>query len=457
MKSVIRIDLSPLYNQPVPESKYQFRKPLGKGTYAKVYEAVELKTGKRVAIKKFVRATCEQGRAKNCLRELQIMTKMDHPHIVNAKEVICPTEEGDSSICMVMEYFPLDLFNLLNSSVILEPIRVKTLLYQILLAIYYIHSAKVIHRDLKPGNILLTAKYNVKICDFGLSRSLLRGPTNRGKLIEDDIPTEIEARTPKNPVSYSLCNFTVGVRTHIKSRRLQRNLSEKNALRDFTPPSRITKKSTFAMYSLLPIVEEFTPIKSNLTMHVTTRWYRAPELILLEKRYSYAIDMWSIGCIFAELLQTLPNSGIDYRKREALFPGQCCFPLSPAEVDGPGSVDVDQIQAIRNVLGKLKEEDIQFIGDPKAKKYVESLKGKTEGTLEKLFSYASSDAFDLLKKMLEFNPSKRITAKDALAHPYFAEIRDERKEVEADIAEDVTEYARDYIKVLLSTIDSLVL
>jgi mitogen-activated protein kinase 1/3 len=70
-------------------------------------------------------------------------------------------------------------------------------------------------------------------------------------------------------------------------------------------------------------------MKRNLTGHVVTRWYRAPELILLEKDYGTAVDMWSVGCIFAELLGMMKESFSTFLERKPLFPGNSCFPLSP--------------------------------------------------------------------------------------------------------------------------------
>ena len=70
-------------------------------------------------------------------------------------------------------------------------------------------------------------------------------------------------------------------------------------------------------------------MKRQLTGHVVTRWYRAPELILLEKDYGPAIDMWSVGCIFGELLGMMKQSAPTYMDRRPLFPGKSCFPLSP--------------------------------------------------------------------------------------------------------------------------------
>lgn len=71
-------------------------------------------------------------------------------------------------------------------------------------------------------------------------------------------------------------------------------------------------------------------MKRELTGHVVTRWYRAPELILLEKDYGPAIDVWSIGCIFAELLGMMKEHAPTYLDRRPLFPGKSCFPLSPS-------------------------------------------------------------------------------------------------------------------------------
>ena len=72
-------------------------------------------------------------------------------------------------------------------------------------------------------------------------------------------------------------------------------------------------------------------MKRELTGHVVTRWYRAPEIILLEKDYGPAIDMWSVGCIFGELLMMMKGNAATFIDRKPLFPGKSCFPLSPAK------------------------------------------------------------------------------------------------------------------------------
>ena len=439
----------------INEPKYHFVKELGRGSYAHVYEAIEVKTGRTVAIKKFLRAAYEQVRAKNCLREIEILAKIQHRHIVGVKGVFCSTDMTDPSVFMAMEYFPTDLEKLIMSPAYLEPVSVKTILYQILLAVHYLHSAQIAHRDLKPSNILLTSKGVVKLCDFGLSRSVSDGIIKTRKITEDEIPEELGSKELKNPVAYMLCNFTVGVFTHVKSLRLFKGQSAGSIAKQLLSPKK-RNKSTFAQ-NLSVSAGELPSLKSCLTLHVATRWYRAPELILMENSYGTAVDIWSLGCIFAELLQTLSNSGLDYRRREALFPGSSCFPLSPIEKDlYTGPFDVDQMQTICNVLGKIPESDLAFITNEDARQYMEAIKGSKEGScLNKMYSYAPSHALDLLHKLLQFNPTKRITAKEALAHPYFADIRDVSKEIEAYPILTTTESTTNYVEALLASIEEL--
>jgi len=69
----------------------------------------------------------------------------------------------------------------------------------------------------------------------------------------------------------------------------------------------------------------------NLNKHVVSRWYRAPEIILLDKQYGAPIDVWAIGCIMAELLNKMKEHVDNYQDRKPFFPGQSCFPLSPSK------------------------------------------------------------------------------------------------------------------------------
>jgi len=103
-----------------------------------------------------------------------------------------------------------------------------------------------------------------------------------------------------------------------------------------------------------------------LSQHVVTRWYRAPELILLDKEYGPPIDVWSVGCIFAELLCMMRENTPSYQDRKALFPGQSCYPLSPVrnikKTGGyPSDDQYDQLGMIIEVLGSPDDKAQSFI------------------------------------------------------------------------------------------------
>jgi len=135
-------------------------------------------------------------------------------------------------------------------------------------------------------------------------------------------------------------------------------------------------------------------MKRQLTGHVVTRWYRAPELILLEKDYGPAIDMWSVGCIFAELLLRRPF------------------------LQGNQS-DINQLNTIFRVFGTPTDENWP---DHKA------LPLPSRGLLwddcppipfDEIFTAAPKDALSLLRSMLVLDPNKRFSASQCLIHPYF--------------------------------------
>ncbi|CAD6338451.1 unnamed protein product [Miscanthus lutarioriparius] len=125
---------------------------------------------------------------------------------------------------------------------------------------------------------------------------------------------------------------------------------------------------------------------------------RAPELLLCCDNYGTSIDVWSVGCIFAELLGLKP-----------IFPGTECL---------------NQLKLIVNVLGTMSEADLEFIDNPKARKYIKSLPYTPGIPLTSMYPQAHPLAIDLLQKMLVFDPSKRISVTEALEHPYMSPLYD---------------------------------
>ena len=82
---------------------------------------------------------------------------------------------------------------------------------------------------------------------------------------------------------------------------------------------------------LLKTANKRKNLERELTSHIVTRWYRAPEIILLEKDYGPAVDMWGLGCITGELYSLLKECSATFLDREPLFKGKSCFPLSPSD------------------------------------------------------------------------------------------------------------------------------
>mmetsp|Transcript_2845 Transcript_2845/g.4098 ORF Transcript_2845/g.4098 Transcript_2845/m.4098 type:complete len:487 (+) Transcript_2845:84-1544(+) len=133
------------------------------------------------------------------------------------------------------------------------------------------------------------------------------------------------------------------------------------------------------------------PVLSNV--EICSRWYRPPELLLASSRASPSIDIWSAGCIMAELLQ-----------------GSVLF---------PGSNSMDQLNRIINVLGIPPNTEI--FGSEQAKLFMSKLEPKNPITIQGVFSDCPPLAIDLLEKLLVWNPNRRITATEALNHKFFAD------------------------------------
>jgi len=173
-------------------------------------------------------------------------------------------------------------------------------------------------------------------------------------------------------------------------------------------------------------------IQRGLTTHVVTRWYRAPEVILLQQKQATltAVDMWSVGCIFGELLQMIQENCSTVWKRGPLFPGDSCFPLSPKrhkkKKNAVYQSHFDQIRVIFEVMGTPKKEEIAALDDKQARAYLEDLPKSKGQDLKEMFPSFLDDkhGLDLLQKLLRFDKTKRITVREAMQHPFFQRVRD---------------------------------
>ena len=148
-------------------------------------------------------------------------------------------------------------------------------------------------------------------------------------------------------------------------------------------------------------------------------------MILLQQKQDTlaAVDMWSIGAIFAELLQMQRENKPDPTKRGPIFPGDSCFPLSIKDQMDYAS-RVDQMQVIFDVIGSPTEDEIAKITDEKARKYLRNLPKRKKKNLKYMFPGADKNALDLMLQLLRFDVDKRISVDEALEHPYMKPVRD---------------------------------
>jgi len=165
----------------------------------------------------------------------------------------------------------------------------------------------------------------------------------------------------------------------------------------------LVKVADFGLARSIEFQTKETSRHPVLTDYVATRWYRAPEILLGSTDYTKGVDMWSIGCILGELLGGKP-----------MF---------------PGTSTMNQLDRIIEVTGRPDKDDIEAINSPFAATMLESLPETDPRSLSSMFPNTDEDALDLLSKLLQFNPNKRITADESLEHPYVAQFHNPEEEI----------------------------
>ena len=172
--------------------KYEVKKRLGKGAYGIVWKAVEKSSDQTVALKKIFDAFRNQTDAQRTFREIMFLQEFgDHPNIIKLLNVI--KANNDKDIYLVFESMDTDLHNVIKRGNILKDIHKRYIIYQLLKATKYMHSGNVIHRDQKPSNVLLNAECFVKVCDFGLARSVSQLEEDASKNPDGGVLTEYVA------------------------------------------------------------------------------------------------------------------------------------------------------------------------------------------------------------------------------------------------------------------------
>ncbi|CAD6197513.1 unnamed protein product [Caenorhabditis auriculariae] len=302
---------------------YEKLEKLGEGTYATVYRGRSLLTNKFVALKE-IRLEQEEGAPCTAIREVSLLRNLRHANVVTLHDII----HTDRLLTLVFEYVDRDLKQYMDSfNDYLNMNNIRLFLVQLLRGLSYCHQRRVLHRDLKPQNLLITAKGELKLADFGLARA-------------KSVPTK----------TYS--------------------------------------------------------------NEVVTLWYRPPDVLLGSTDYSTHIDMWGVGCILFEMVTG-----------RALFPGS--------------TVD-QQLGLIFRTLGAPRPDRHPTICErPAFQPY--SDREYHHQPLYPQIPRLETYGYELLVKFLQYEGRDRISAADAMRHPYLknitakiAHLRDEQSVLEAE-------------------------
>ena len=285
---------------------YYWEKIVGQGTFGVVYKVVLKNSGQKFAIKKVF----QDPNYRN--REFSIVVELNHINCIKVHNYFFTNDSSQKYLNLVMDYIPDTLYKVLRyykkKGIDFPDPLGKIYCYQMFRALAYTHALNIVHRDIKPQNILVdtSGSHRLVICDFGSAKKIQSG---------------------EKSVAY-----------------------------------------------------------------ICSRYYRAPELILEQEKYGPEIDIWSIGCVMAEM-----------------FMGEPIF---------PGTSSKDQMLQIIRVLGTPNPSETKAMSPD-----VQVSLPNTKGTGFKFPPGTNPDFVDLLSKVLVYNPKKRVKPLYALLHPYFDELR----------------------------------
>jgi mitogen-activated protein kinase 1/3 len=358
----------------------------------------------------------------------------------------------------VFDFVDTDLSKIFKSDQHMLIGHVQFIFYQLLLGLKHMHSANVIHRDIKPANILISCTdCSVKIADFGLSRvigedamvsrrgsasgvkdSLFERPSDAGR------PSDFLPMVPGEPSDVTLPPVPGTDAVCPKANEAETGAgaeTEAGAEATLGPPIDLTQGDRLG--PPMPLSDPAhphpqgearqrgtLPLRRQLTHHVVTRWYRAPEVILSQP-YNASVDVWSVGCIFAELLGMVKENVGHYRQRRPLFPGESCGELSPDGCDTSFHDGTkEQLSVIFEVIGTPSDSQLTHL-KPSTAHELRGFRKREPENLRQRYPACDEVCLDLLTQLLAFDPASRITVDDALRHPFLQAFHSEEKEAAA--------------------------
>lgn len=324
--------------------RYQKMEKIGEGTYGVVYKAKDRVTGEIVALKKIRLEAEDEGIPSTAIREISLLKELQHPNIVRLYDVV----HTERKLTLVFEFLDQDLKKYLDiCDHGLEIPILKSFLYQLLTGVAHCHHHRILHRDLKPPNLLINREGQLKLADFGLARA-----------------------------------FGIPVRSY--------------------------------------------------THEVVTLWYRAPDVLLGSRKYSTPVDIWSVGCIFAEMANGRPlvagTSEQDQLDRIFRLLGTPTLEQYPGIVQLPDYTS-DTLQPFypppRGGLSSLVPT-LAASAVTTSQPQQQTLVNTTNTTVIGNNGIPMSSGVDLLNRMLQYDPARRITAQAALEHSFFYEMTGRR-------------------------------
>nr|GMC65331.1 cyclin-dependent kinase F-1 [Ipomoea batatas] len=388
-------------------SKYEIFERVGSGAYSDVYRGRRRSDSLTVALK-------EIHDYQSALREIEaLQTLQNCPNVVVLHEFFW--SEDDDSV-LVLEFLPTDLGAVIKAAKKiwdngLTVGEIKRWMVQILCAVDACHRNSIVHRDLKPSNLLISEDGILKLADFGQARMLLAPGL---AAVDDGQPYGKASRNVPTPMYTPEFNPVMeNAYREGQSHHYQRNVAKEDRIADsdefryrLDDIDSIQDGNTSCLATCTNSDFEDDPLKSSyvedeegdlapLTSCVGTRWFRAPELLYGSVNYGPEIDLWSLGCIFAELLSLEP-----------LF---------------PGTSDIDQLGRIFTILGNLSEEVWPGCVHLPDYKTISFNKVEKQTGLEACLPNRSPDEILLVKKLLCYDPAGRATSMELLHDKYLNE------------------------------------